>query len=82
MLYKSSSNSPFAQILQIRGGKTYADLAYTEVGVQNLGKPADVILERSPIIEHSLMFKGPVIFILCIFQLAVLLPGGEILPHG
>ena len=32
---------------QIRGSNTCVDLAYTEGGVQSLGKPADVILESS-----------------------------------
>ena len=60
VLYNSSSNSPSVQVLhkQIRGGgwvKTCDDLVDTRGGVQNLGKPADVILECSLKLElkHS-----------------------------
>ena len=72
VLSKPSSNSPSVQVLhqQIRRGagrgvKTCADLADTgRWGVQNLGKPADVILECSlkstalPVILTSLVFAG------------------------
>ena len=52
MLYKPSGSSPSVQVLyqQIWGGvrvNTCADLADSGVGVPDLGKPADVILERS-----------------------------------
>ena len=55
VLYKSSSNTCFVQVLHLKirgvGVKTCSDLADTG-GVQNLGKAADVILERP--LTHNL----------------------------
>ena len=61
MLYKSLSDSPSVQVLhqQIRGVKTCADLANTGgEGIQNLGKPADVILEHSLIVLYQKLLTG------------------------
>ena len=54
MLYKPSSNSPSVQVLhqQIRGGRVLI-LLIQGGGIQNLGKPANVLLEHSLKASHG-----------------------------
>ena len=50
MLYKSSGNSPSVQVLhqQIRGLGVKICADFADKGVQDLGKPTDVILSSAP----------------------------------